>query len=129
MSNKQGVNPTKQHSMKCPKLHGKKCKCDGDHTFDELYNHRIALFITLCNFLYSRYRNEDKMPWKSRKHFDGTMFDGWFLAGIGYKKGEQITYHLPIKYWDRLRVLAYDTATTEWDGHTSDDVIERLLKL
>jgi hypothetical protein len=34
--------------MKCPKLHVKECKCDGYHTFDELYDHRIQLFIAFC---------------------------------------------------------------------------------
>lgn len=27
-------NPTQQHSMKCPKLYGQECKCDGYHTFE-----------------------------------------------------------------------------------------------
>lgn len=102
---------------------------DGYHTFKELYDHRIALFIVLCNLLYSRFRGEDKMPWKSVKHFDGIEWEGWFIAGIGYAKGKQITYHLPIEDWDKLRVVAYDKAPVEWDGHTPADVIERLYKL
>lgn len=104
---------------------------DGYHTFGELYDHRIALFITLCNLLYlphSRGKIAGDIPWKSKLHHDGTMFDGWFIAGIGTEKGKQISYHLPIKDWDKLRVVAYDKAP-EWDGHTSVDVVERLLKL
>lgn len=106
---------------------------DGYHTFDELYEHRIALFIALCNRLYEvRIASEPEqntLPWKSKLHSDGTMFEGgWFIAGIGKEKGEQITYHLPIKFWDKLRVVAYDKAP-EWDGHTPADVVERLLKL
>ncbi len=135
MKNKE-VNPTKQHSMKCPKLYGKKCTCDGYHTFDELYNHRIALFITLCNYIYKMYgklpdsARGDMIPWKSKNHHKGgePIYDGWFIAGIGFDKGKQISYHLPIKDWDKLRVVTYDNAP-EWDGHTPDDVIERLLKL
>lgn len=106
---------------------------DGYHTFKELYDHRIALFIVLCNLLYARYilyfKEKDKFPWKSVKHFDGTEWEGWFIAGIGRSKGKQITYHLPIEVWDKLRVVAYDKAPVEWDGHTPADVIERLYKL
>ena len=100
---------------------------DGYHTFGELYDHRIALFILLCNVLYA----DDDCPyvvWKSKKHSDGSEWDGWFIAGINEKKGEQITYHLPVDKWDLLLVHIKQKAP-KWDGHTSDDVLERLLKL
>lgn len=100
---------------------------DGYHTFGELYEHRIALFIALCNHIYLY--QPTKPVWKSRVHFDGTSLDGWFIAGIGLKNGEQITYHLPEKDWDKLRIVAYDKAPVEWDGHMSADVIKRLLEL
>lgn len=97
---------------------------DGYHTFGELYEHRIALFIALCHVipLYPM------TVWKSFYHSDGTFYSGWFIAGIGIEKGSQISYHLPMKYWDKLQVPAFDKAP-EWDGHTSQDVIERLLDL
>lgn len=103
---------------------------DGYHTFEELCDHRIVLFIVVCNYLYQQLGAGlgDKIPWKSKLHSDGTSWEGWFIAGIGQKKGNQISYHLPIKYWDDLRVVAYDKAP-EWDGHTSKDVVERLLNL
>lgn len=123
MTNEEIIN----HQIKDLKVDTNKIS-DGYHTFKELYDHRIALFITLCNFLYSRFRSEDETPWKSKKHHDGTMFDGWFIAGIGKAKGKQISYHLPIEVWDKLRVVAYDTAP-EWDGHTPNDAMERLYKL
>ena len=69
-----------------------------------------------------------KIAWKSKTHSDGTSWDGWFVAGIGTEKGEQITYHLPIDRWNELRVVAYDKAP-EWDGHTPQDVINRLKSL
>jgi hypothetical protein len=47
---------------------------DGYHTFAELYQHRFALFLALCRAL--------EMGWKSRLHADGTMYPGWFIAGI-----------------------------------------------
>ncbi len=63
---------------------------DGYHTFKELYEHRVTLFIALanthCDLLKELY---DKMEisspwffpfWKAKKHEDGTMYDGWFIA-------------------------------------------------
>lgn len=107
---------------------------DGYHTFNELYEHRIALFITICNLFYllHSYPHTDEedytVPWKSKKHSDGSEIEGWFIAGIGKDAGYQITYHLPLKVWDKLRVVACDQAP-EWDGHTPDDVIKRLYAL
>ena len=93
---------------------------DGYHTFDELYEHRNLLFAHLV---------EDNLAhaWVSKNHHDGTSFDGWFIAGIETRMG-QISYHLPMKFWDlfiAMRVRPQDTAP-EWDGHTSDDVLQRL---
>jgi len=100
---------------------------DGYHTFEELYDHRIQLFIVLCNVIYSHagFYPTEVLPWKSKVHSDGTSWDGCFIAGINREKGKQITYHLPIDRWDELRVVALDKAP-EWDGHTPADVIERL---
>lgn len=88
---------------------------DGYHTFNELYEHRHLLFSKLAE-------------WKSKKHSDGTMFDDWFIAGIGKDKGEQITYHIPLRLWDSFNCEELDTAP-EWDGHTANDVLKRLTKL
>lgn len=100
---------------------------DGYHTFGELYEHRIWLFIALCGWIREAGCGGPSM-WKSRIHHDGSELDGWFIAGIGKKAGEQITYHLPDRYWEALAVIELDCAP-EWDGHTSNDVIERLKRL
>lgn len=120
----QGAMPIKQHSMKCPKLYGKKCTCDGYHTFEELYDHRIALFAALSNFMLHNPESEMSL-WKSKLHSDGTMFDGWFVAGIGVFKGEQITYHIPLKDWDLFKCDELGHAP-EWDGHSPDEALRRL---
>ena len=96
----------KQHAKKClnhPPLRGG-CTCDGYHTFDELYEHRIALFLALMSAEDSL--NEEfacdldtAKIWKSKIHSDGSVMEGWFIAGINQEKGEQITYHLPISKW------------------------------
>ena len=60
---------------------------DGYHTFKELYDHRIALFVALITALMQQeYHPANKTCWKSKKHSDGTMLDGWFIAGIGLEK-------------------------------------------
>ena len=102
------------------------CTCDGYHTFDELYDHRITLFIALCAVLRV---NTDAEIWRSERHSDGELCFGTgtqFIMGIGSKPGEQITYHIPIERWDEAAfALTYERAP-EWDGHTSDDVIKRI---
>jgi hypothetical protein len=102
---------------------------DGYHTFDELYDHRCLLFLALqdawCNQVL--YGEPCDCTWKSRRHHDGTAFDGWFIAGLTLPQG-QITYHISEKYWDLCKAAERDTAP-EWDGHTAQDVIDRLQSL
>lgn len=90
---------------------------DGYHTFGELYAHRCILFAALC-------RAHEALAWKSLTHSDGSSFDGWFIAGLRLPTGD-ITYHLPLKMWDTLRIPVLKSAP-EWDGHTSADVVKRL---
>lgn len=103
---------------------------DGYHTFGELYEHRIALFIALCHVLAKEnYQPANKrLPWKSLFHHDGTHMVGWFIAGIGVFEGEQVSYHLPESMWPALRVREFERAPV-WDGHTPGDVVKRLLEL
>lgn len=131
MNNTKAINPTKQHSMKCPKLHGEECKCDGYHTFDELYEHRIALFIALCKQINRQPYSEDKKYglWRSELHSDGTNYKGWFILGIGKEKGKQITYHIPAKYWQDTGFAETLEKAPDFDGHTPEDVLIRLENL
>ena len=101
---------------------------DGYHTFNELYEHRIVNFMALCRSIERTKYHKILPVWKSKKHSDGSVWEGWFLLGIGTTPGEQITYHLPEKYWDLCEFDALDQAP-EFDGHTSADVLERISKL
>ena len=117
----------KQHASKCPaKNEPVICKCDGYHTWDELYEHRITLWIALCNKI-SEYEFE-KCVWRSKLHSDETSFDGWFILGIG-KEQPQITYHLPLSKWEATNFAETLDKAPEFDGHTSDDVLERIKNL
>lgn len=94
---------------------------DNFHTFDELYTHRILLFLALI-------KSHSHGAWKSKKHEDGTMFDGYFIAGMQLPAG-MITYHIPLEqFWDLLPEIQELEFSPEWDGHTSEDVILRLSK-
>lgn len=97
---------------------------DGFHTFNELYAHRIALFQALC-----RHLPEHIECWRSRLHSDGSSFEGWFIAGINYKKGEQITYHLPDSEWKECDFMSTLDSAPEWDGHSPGDVVNRIKDL
>ena len=100
---------------------------DGYHTFEQLYEHRIVLYIKLANLIWKDPRG---LPvWRSKKHSDGSEWDGWFLLGIGVAQGEQITYHIPISYWNECGFAENRMMAPEFDGHTSEDVLNRLKQL
>ena len=93
---------------------------DGYHTFNELYAHRCTLFAALqkCN---------KSLSWKSLLHNDGNMYEGFFISGMHLPEGV-VSYHLPIDpFWDRLYDIAVLETAPEWDGHTPDDVIKRII--
>jgi hypothetical protein len=104
---------------------------DGYHTFDELYEHRITLFIALCKqFAYLELEfGPVSNIWRSKLHHDGSEYEGWFIMGIGKDKGTQISYHLPISKWEETKFARTLENAPEWDGHTSQDVLERLRRL
>lgn len=104
--------------------------CDGYHTFEELYDHRITLFITLCRICANDITEYKFIyVWRSKLHSDGSSFEGWFVLGIGKEKGEQITYHLPLDRWEETNFAETLEKAPEYDGHTSGDVLERLKNL
>lgn len=93
---------------------------DGFHTFNELYEHRHTLFMLVCS---------EWGGWISKQHHDGSMFDGWFVAGVDTPLG-QATYHLPLAWWDRYERCCVEVPRApEWDGHTPADVLVRLASL
>lgn len=94
---------------------------DGYHTFNELYHHRAVLFSVIVKAFPDH-------AWKSRKHHDGTMYDGMFIVGIETPDG-QATYHYDVDpYWDMFKCKELEYAP-EWDGHTPAQAIDRIGKL
>lgn len=107
---------------------------DGHHTMSELYEHRHTLFIALLK-IYDNYitpLNTRVTCWKSKLHSDGTMFEGWFIAGMQVKQFDgtvkYITYHMPMHFWEKAKVMELLRAP-EWDGHDSNEVLKRLEEL
>ena len=94
---------------------------DGYHTFDELYQHRILLFLALIKSL--SFDGVTTMKYRP-DHYEG--WDAVYLE-LGGNPRKQISYHLPSSYRNIVAShcdLADDNY--KWDGHSSKDVIDRL---
>lgn len=94
---------------------------DGSHTFDELYFHRCILFSAVCKL--SKYYS-----WRSQLHDDGTMYENYFIVGISTPKGD-FSYHFHMKMWDYFEGVEILDRAPAWDGHTADDIVDRITSL
>ena len=93
---------------------------DGYHTFGELYEHRCTLFVALM-------KTNPEISWRAENNDDGSNFEGWFVAGMHLPTGD-ISYHIPMKMWDLLDNIKTTINAPKFDGHTSNDVVDRLHK-
>lgn len=111
---------------------------DGYHTFGELYEFRKVYNAALFNE-WAKYRvnppdGSDEIPMfdvhKSWKHNDGKLCfgGGWFIVVAVLPFG-QISNHYEAKDWDLFKVPEVEKAKYPFDGHTSDDVLNRLKSL
>lgn len=100
---------------------------DGFHTFDELYEFRKIYNSVLFNEWSSQGLYEIH---KSLKHHDGEecFGGGWFIVVAMLPSG-QISNHYEIKDWDLFQIPELEKAKFPFDGHTSNDVLERLKKM
>jgi|SRR6478609_9558949 len=112
---------------------------DGWHTFDQLYEIRKAYNVALFNEWgnnedWSANHGLEKKPkynvHKSKKHFDGEdcFGGGWFIVVAVLPTG-QISNHYKLEDWDLFKVPETEKALFEFDGHTTEDVINRLKSL
>ena len=97
---------------------------DGYHTFKELYEFRMVYNAILFNEwgLNNKYEVH-----KSLRHYDGELCfnGGWFIVVAILPTG-QISNHYEEKYWNLFNIPQVEKASYPFDGHTSQDVIERL---
>ena len=126
---------------------------DGYHTFQELYDFRLAYNALLFNEwgkdFYHKSGGKVNFPinafdfqknhiipkynvHKSWKHHDGEWCFGkekeWFIVSAMLPTG-LISNHYKAKHWDKFKVPEVDKALFPYDGHTSEDVLDRLLKM
>jgi len=101
---------------------------DGYHTFEELY-----IFRTIYNALiFNKWASEGLYEvHKSMKHHDGEACfgkDDMFIVSAKLPSG-CISNHYNIKYWEVFKIPSYETSIHEYDGHTPEDVVYRILKM
>lgn len=123
---------------------------DGYHTFNELYEFRKVYNALLFNEWASQITREtafskDAMGrlmqivvgesnkydvHKSLRHHNGELCfgGGWFVV-VAILPSGQITNHYEMKDWDLFQIPEVEKAKYEFDGHTSNDVVERMLNL
>lgn len=98
---------------------------DGYHTFGELYEFRKVYNALIFNEWAKQGKYEVH---KSLRHFDGEFcFDGgWFIVSALLPTG-LISNHYRIEDWELFQIPECFKARFEFDGHTSMDVLNRLL--
>jgi len=102
---------------------------DGYHTFKELYDFRKAYNVALFNE-WGSYDIPYYDVHKSWKHNDGEFCfgGGWFIVVAVLPTG-QISNHYPASDWDLFKIPEVEKAMYPFDGHTGQDVINRLLNI
>lgn len=85
---------------------------DGYHTFEELYDHRVLLYIKLA------IHSSCKAVWKPH-------YPGWPVLFLETPAG-QISYHFPEKFLPIVEANIERNDDHIWDGHSSADVLQRL---
>jgi hypothetical protein len=115
---------------------------DGYHTFKELYEIRKAYNVALFNEWASQLIVEKKVGGaiveslgkynihKSWKHHDGELCfgGGWFIVVAMLPTG-QISNHYKSEDWDLFKIPEVEKALFPFDGHTTEDIIKRLIQL
>jgi hypothetical protein len=114
---------------------------DGYHTFKELYEFRKVYNSALFNEWAKQEMRNPKwangneplnLPkynvHKSWRHNDGELCfgGGWFIVVAVLPTG-QISNHYEAKDWDLFKIPETEKALFEFDGHTSQDVLDRLI--
>ena len=94
---------------------------DGYHTFNELY-HQRAVMLSVITHVFP------ELSWKSKRHYEGTMYPGMFIVGVQTPEG-QATYHFDVDpYWYMFECKSLVSAPA-WDHHTPTEAIHRLESL
>lgn len=96
---------------------------DGFHTFKEYETFRMLYNAALFNCLVNKCK-----VCKSMYHDDGEKpFGGGYFVVYAELPMGQISNHYELKYWDLFNIPVVNKAP-KWDGHTTFDVVDRLLR-
>lgn len=118
----------------------KELTSDGYHSFKELYEFRklynAALFNEWGKHVVQDTETGEYIPkpqydvHKSWRHNDGELCfgGGWFIVVAVLPTG-QISNHYEAQYWDLFKIPEAEKALYPFDGHTSQDVLQRLKDL
>ena len=114
---------------------------DGYHTFNELYEFRkvynAALFNewaenleTSSDFGQALFNVPKYNVHKSWRHSDGELCfgGGWFIVSAMLPTG-LISNHYKAEDWDLFKIPQEEKAKYPFDGHTTQDVLNRLKEL
>lgn len=101
---------------------------DSYHSMEELYDIRRALCVELFNSM--SYTDEGRLfgapnVVKSKLHNDGTMYEGYFII-YAFVNGGPISFHYALEHWDKFEIPEVERIPWEYNGHTMEDVINRL---
>lgn len=113
-----------------------------DKLIEELYNVRMALNAALFNqwgekkvWKWNKKKEcSENLPvndvHKSWRHNDGKLCFGgdWFIVCAETQLG-QISFHYKKEDWDYFKIPPVEKAKYKFDGHTTEQVIARLLNL
>ena len=123
---------------------------DGFHSFNQLYEFRKLYNALLFNEWARQITTETAFSkdasgrtkqivvaesnkydvHKSKRHNNGELCfgGGWFVV-IAILPSGQITNHYEMNDWGLFKIPELEKAKYEFDGHTSEDVVERMLNL
>ncbi len=93
---------------------------DRHYKIGELYELRLLMFKILCSIYY-------KNAWKTKQHYDGTMFNDSFLVGITTSIGEA-TFHFKRDYYYEFEVSELERGPL-YNGYEWSNVRDRLNSL
>lgn len=99
---------------------------DTIHSFGELYEYRMLYNALIVNEFAKT--NEFEV-YKSKKHSNGELCfgGGWFIVSIVLPTGI-VDNHYELKYWDLFKCKEVEKEPYKYDGHTPEDVKERMYK-
>lgn len=98
-----------------------------DGLIQELYDFRMIYNALLFN---EWFKNGKFTVYKSKKHHDGELcFDGEWFVVVAILPTGQITNHYHVDYWDLFKIPSYEYVIHEFDGHTPEDVLDRMCDL